>query len=114
MQGIEAVRSSTPSACRDYIKKSLGVIMNGTQDELIGFIERSRIEFKKKPFEEIAFPRSVRGLSKYYDSRNGYKKASKAGVVQQTIKDVNQSLVDDDLVNSDKIGSGIFFKYYIF
>ncbi len=40
-------------------------------------------------------------------------KASKAGVVQQTIKDVNQSLVDDDLVNSDKIGSGIFFKYYI-
>lgn len=36
-------------------------------------------------------------------------KGSKAGVVQQTIKDVNQSLVDDDLVHSDKIGAAIFF-----
>lgn len=34
---------------------------------------------------------------------------SKAGVVQQTIKDVNQSLVDDGLVMSDKIGSANFF-----
>ena len=33
-------------------------------------------------------------------------KGTKAGVVQQTIKDVNQSLVDDDLVHSDKIGAG--------
>ena len=34
---------------------------------------------------------------------------AKAGVVQQTIKDVNQSLVDDSLVQSDKIGSANFF-----
>jgi len=34
---------------------------------------------------------------------------SKAGVVQQTIKDVNQSLVDDNMVYSDKIGSSNFF-----
>lgn len=27
----------------------------------------------------------------------------------QTIKDVNQSLVDDNLVQTDKIGSGAFF-----
>lgn len=31
------------------------------------------------------------------------------GVVQQTIKDVNQSLVDDSLVNTDKIGAANFF-----
>lgn len=31
------------------------------------------------------------------------------GVVQQSIKDVNQSLVDDNLICSDKIGSGVFF-----
>lgn len=35
--------------------------------------------------------------------------ASKAGVVQQTVKDMNQSLVDDFMVYSDKIGSANFF-----
>ena len=30
--------------------------------------------------------------------------ASKAGVVQQTVKDVVMSLVHDDLVTSDKVG----------
>eukprot|EP01032_Pedospumella_encystans_P021635 gene21635-24534_t len=35
--------------------------------------------------------------------------ASKMGVVQQTVKDMNQSLVDDFLVFSDKIGSANFF-----
>jgi hypothetical protein len=34
---------------------------------------------------------------------------SKKGVVQQTIKEVNQSLIDDHQVQTDKIGSGNFF-----
>ena len=34
---------------------------------------------------------------------------SKAGVVQQTIKDINQSLIHDQKVQSDKMGSGVFF-----
>lgn len=99
MQGIEAVRSSTPSACRDYIKKAIGVIMNGTQDELISYIDRSRVEFKKKPFEEVAFPRSVRGLKKYYDSKNGYQKASKAGVPIH----VRAALVHNHLIKTKKL-----------
>jgi hypothetical protein len=36
-------------------------------------------------------------------------KGAKLGVVQQTIKDIVQSLVDDKLVCQDKIGSGNFF-----
>ena len=35
--------------------------------------------------------------------------AAKAGVVQQTVKDVNQSLIDDSLVCSDKIGAANIF-----
>ena len=35
--------------------------------------------------------------------------ASKAGVVLQTVKDMNQSLVDDSIVYMDKIGSANFF-----
>ena len=37
------------------------------------------------------------------------KLASKRGVVSQSVKDVLQSLVDDDLVNQDKIGISNFF-----
>eukprot|EP00605_Chrysophyceae_sp_TOSAG23-4_P002720 GSChrysophyteH1.ASY1.ANO1.2999.1 assembled CDS len=37
------------------------------------------------------------------------REGSKKGVVQQVIKDVNQSLLDDSLIQSDKIGSGNFF-----
>jgi hypothetical protein len=37
------------------------------------------------------------------------KEGAAAGVVSQAIKDINKELVDDSLVQSDKIGSGVFF-----
>lgn len=71
MQGIEAVRSSTPSACRENIKKALGIIMNKEENDLQQFISTFRQQFKKLPFEDIAFPRSVRGMltRDVYDAR---------------------------------------------
>ena len=54
-------------------------------------------------------------LSIYHDQKEPFNLkemealGSKKGVVSQTIKDVNQSLVDDFLVFSDKIGSANFF-----
>ena len=62
MQGIEAVRSSTPSACRENIKKALNVIMTQDEESLQKFITNFKQEFKQLPFEEVAFPRSVRGM----------------------------------------------------
>jgi DNA polymerase elongation subunit (family B) len=64
MQGIEAVRSSTPAACRENIKKALVVIMNQEEKDLQEFIKNFRKQFKQLPFEDVAFPRSVRGLLK--------------------------------------------------
>lgn len=37
------------------------------------------------------------------------KEGSSMGVVSQAIKDVNKELVDDSLVSTDKMGSGVFF-----
>ena len=34
---------------------------------------------------------------------------ARAGVIQNTIKSVNQSLLDDNLIESDKIGAAVFF-----
>lgn len=72
LQGIEAVRSSTPAACRQNIKDAINVIMNGTEEDLQKFIRTFRNQFRKLPFDEIAFPRSVRGLLKndVYDKKS--------------------------------------------
>jgi len=60
MMGIEAVRSSTPAACRENIKKCIKVIMNETEQATIEFIQNFRNEFSKLQFEEVAFPRGVK------------------------------------------------------
>ena len=56
INGIEAVKSSTPAPCRTAIKDALKVIMNGTEDELQKFIADFRNRFENMPVEEIAFP----------------------------------------------------------
>lgn len=76
IQGIEAVRSSTPSSCRESIKKALEVIMNGNEDDIIKFISDFREHFNTLSFEEVAFPRSVRGLDKYRSTTDIYKSAT--------------------------------------
>ena len=38
--GIEAVKSSTPAPCRKMIKDALKLMMNGTEDEVIDFIDK--------------------------------------------------------------------------
>ena len=76
IMGIEAVRSSTPAACRDKLKESFKVIMGGDNDELIEFIDTFREDFKTFPVDEVAFPRSVNGLRKYFDSVSLFKKGT--------------------------------------
>jgi DNA polymerase elongation subunit (family B) len=73
MMGIEAVRSSTPQACRDNIKKAMEVLMTKTEDDMIKFIADFRQEFKKLSFEEVAFPRGCKNLSKWSDKYDIYK-----------------------------------------
>ena len=65
VMGLESVKSSTPSACRDKLKEALSIILNKTEDDIINFINDFRKEFKTLPAGEIAFPRSVNGLEKY-------------------------------------------------
>jgi DNA polymerase elongation subunit (family B) len=76
IQGIEAVRSSTPQACRENIKKALDIIMNEDEDSLKKFIKKFREEYMTLPFEQIAFPRGVNGVEKYYDKYEIYKKGT--------------------------------------
>ena len=76
MMGIEAVKSSTPAPCRKMIKDALKLMMSGTEEDVIHFIDKSREEFKKMPPEQIAFPRSVSDVVKYKSSSDIYAKGT--------------------------------------
>jgi len=76
MMGIEAVKSSTPAPCRKMIKDALKLMMTGTEEDVIDFIDRSRDEFKKLPPEDISFPRSASDVVKYKSSSTIYIKGT--------------------------------------
>jgi len=76
MMGIEAVKSSTPAPCRKMIKEALKLMMTGTEEDVIHFIDKCREDFKKLPPEQISFPRSVSDVVKYKSSSDIYSKGT--------------------------------------
>ena len=76
MMGIEAVKSSTPAPCRKMIKDALNIMMSGTEEDVIKFIDDSRVKFKKLPPEDIAFPRTVSNVNKHKSSSTIYAKGT--------------------------------------
>ena len=76
MMGIEAVKSSTPAPCRTMIKDALKLMMSGTEEDVIDFIDESRKQFKKLPPEQIAFPRTASNVQKYRAHSTIYAKGT--------------------------------------
>ena len=71
--GLEMVKSSTPSAIRENMKKSIDIMLNGTENDIHKFISDFKTTFFSLPPEEISFPRGVNGLAKYAHSLSIYK-----------------------------------------
>ena len=80
IMGIEAVKSSTPAPCRKMIKDALKLMMSGTEDDVIKYIEKCRIDFSKLSPEEVSFPRSVNDVVKYRSSNSIYEKGTPIAV----------------------------------
>ena len=76
MMGIEAVKSSTPAACRTAIKDALKVIMNGTESDVQEFVGDFRKKFETMPPEDIAFPRGCNGVGKFSNPATIYSKGT--------------------------------------
>jgi DNA polymerase elongation subunit (family B) len=76
MMGIEAIKSSTPMSCRDKLKEALKLVMTKSEATFQEFNENFRADFKKLPFEAIAFPRGVSELTKYKHSVTIYDKGT--------------------------------------
>jgi DNA polymerase elongation subunit (family B) len=109
IQGIEAVRSSTPYACRENIKTALSIIMNEDEVALRKFVESFKEKFMTLPFEDVAFPRGVKGLSKYRDASAIYKSATPIQVKGSLI--FNHMLKQYNMKNIPPIMDGDKIKF---
>ena len=93
--GIEAIKSSTPEAVRDSLRDIFNIIVSGTEEDVITYIEKFKEKFFGLNMEDIAFPRSVNGLKKYKDSAAVYKKG--------TPIHVKGSLIYNHMLRSNKL-----------
>ena len=110
MMGIEAVKSSTPAPCRQMIKDGLKIMMSGTEEEVIKYIDKCRSEFKKLPPEQIAFPRTASDVRKYRSHSDIYAKGTPIHVRGALL--FNHYIKDKNLTNKySLIGNGEKIKF---
>ena len=110
MMGIEAVKSSTPAPCRQYIKDCLNIIMGGTEEELITYVEEKRKEHMNLTAEEIAFPRSANNIGKFKDPTTLYRKSTPLHIRGSIM--FNHYLKEKDVLNKyNAINNGEKVKY---
>lgn len=109
LQGIEAVRSSTPHVCRDNIMAAIKIMLNGDVYKLREFVDNFRSQFMKLPFESVAFPRGIKDLGSYRDAANIYKKGTPIHVKGALI--FNNILKKHGLKNIQPISDGDKIKF---
>ena len=73
VSGLEMIKSSTPAAVKDMMKKSIEIVIRGTENDLHNYIKKAKEQFKTLPVEDISFPRGMNGLGKYSDINTLYK-----------------------------------------
>lgn len=68
--GLELVKSSTPSFCREKLKEAVDVIFDKDETAIQQFIQKTKSEFDSQPLSDISFPRGLNGLTKYSDNKS--------------------------------------------
>ena len=76
IMGIEAIKSSTPAACRDALKELFKVMMNADEKQTQIAIEQFKNYFCSLPASEVAFPRGVSNVTQYQDNQTIYRKGT--------------------------------------
>ena len=110
MMGIEAVKSSTPAPCRQMIKDGLKIMMSGTEEEVIKYIDNCRTKFKKLSPEQIAFPRTASDVRKYRSYSDIYSKGTPIHVRGALL--FNYYITQKNLTNKySLIGNGEKIKF---
>ena len=104
MTGIEAVRSSTPTACREWITEGAKVVLRGDQEELYNFIEATRVKFDAAPYAMVASNSSYNNKKNYVLGARGVPMAVAAGLnYNKLILERGLDTVKPRLNNGDRI-----------
>jgi len=76
IMGIEAVKSSTPQACRSAMNELFKVIVTGDESKTQEAIALFKEHFKTLSPDKIAFPRGVTDVAGYADNQLIYRKGT--------------------------------------
>ena len=76
IMGIEAIKSSTPTVCRDALKKLFKIIISSTEKETQEAIAKFKAEFMSMSPEDVSFPRGVSNITGWSDRDTIYKKGT--------------------------------------
>ena len=95
IMGLEAIKSSTPHACRTQLKDAMKIVLQQTEEDIIEYVDEFRKKFSTLPLDEIAFPRGVNGIEKYHSKSDIHTKG--------TPIHVRGALVYNHLINEHKI-----------
>ena len=85
MVGIEAVRSSTPTAARGWIKEGAKVVLTLDQEKLYAFVDGVRQKFDAAPFADIASISSFNNNKNYALGDKSVPMAVSAGLAYNNI-----------------------------
>ena len=104
MVGIEAVRSSTPRACREWIEEGAKVVITLDQEKIYNFIEETRSKFDSAPFEDIALNSSYNNKKNYVLGDKSVPMAVAAGlnynrvIMERGLENTKQRLSNGDRI----------------
>ena len=70
MTGIAAIKSSTPKACREALKKAIELTVNADEHTVQSYVKQFKEEFSKLNFEDIAFPRGITNVDQYISTND--------------------------------------------
>ncbi len=65
IMGLGLIKSNTPEVCRNKIREALPIILDGTNNDLISYIDEFKKEWKTLPIEQMAVPMGVSNVEKY-------------------------------------------------
>ena len=108
IMGIEAIKSSTPSACREALKELFKVIISGSEAKTQDAIQAFKQYFSTLPPEKVSFPRGISDINKWVDRSNVYKKGTPIHVrgailYNHLIKDKGLSKTHTLIQNGEKV-----------
>lgn len=110
IMGLEAIRSTIPEISRNKLKECYRIILQEDESKLISEVSKFYKEWHEQNIEDIAFNSSIRGLSKYSDSRSIYTKGTPIHVRGSLV--FNDYITKSNLKNQfPKINEGEKIKY---